>query len=83
MCPKGRNGILNLQKNKIMRTEILFKLKIKGTFDRTGFVADSSADELTLTKFADGTVMLKHGRTTLKDRFSGCKKITDILLNSI
>jgi hypothetical protein len=83
MCPKGRNGILNLQKNKIMRTEILFKLKIKGTFYRTGFVADSSADELTLTKFADGTVMLKHGRTTLKDRFSGCKKITDILLNSI
>jgi hypothetical protein len=66
-----------------MRTEILFKLKIKGTFDRTGFVADSSAAELTLTKFADGTVMLKHGRTTLKNRFSGCKKITDILLNSL
>jgi hypothetical protein len=66
-----------------MRTEILFKLKIRGTFHRTGFVADSSAAELTLTKFADGTVMLKHGRTTLKDRFSGCKKLTDMLLNSI
>ena len=66
-----------------MRTEILFKLKIRGTFHRTGFIADSSADELTLTKFADGTVMLKHGRKTLIDRFSGCKKLTDMILNSI
>jgi len=66
-----------------MRTEILFKLKIKGTFHRAGFIADGSADELTLTKFADGTLMLKHGRTTIKDRFSGCKKLTDMLLNSI
>jgi hypothetical protein len=66
-----------------MRTEILFKLKIKGTFDRTGFIADGSANEMTLTKFSDGTLMLKHGRTTLKDRFSGCKGLTDMILNSI
>ena len=66
-----------------MRTEILFKLKIRGTFHRAGFIADSSADELTLTKFTDDTVMLKHGRKTLIDRFSGCKKITNMVLNSI
>ena len=66
-----------------MRTEILFKLKIKGTFDRTGFTVGSSADELTLTKFEDGTLMLKHGRKTLIDRFSGCKELTDMVLNSI
>ena len=66
-----------------MRTEILFKLKIRGTFHRAGFIADSSADELTLTKFSDGTVMLKHGRKTLIDSFSSCKKITNMVLNSI
>lgn len=66
-----------------MRTEILFKLKIKGKFYRTGFIADGSADELTLTKFADGTLTLKHGRVILKDRFSSCKKSTDMILNSL
>lgn len=66
-----------------MRTEILFKLKIRGTFHRAGFIADNSACELTLTKFADGTLMLKHGRITLKDRFSGSKRLTNMILNSL
>ena len=66
-----------------MKTEILFKLKIKGTFNRTGFIADSSADEMTLTKFTDGTLMLKQGRTTINDRFSSSKKLTNMILNSL
>jgi hypothetical protein len=66
-----------------MKTEILFKLKIRGTFHRAGFIADSSADEMTLTKFTDGTLMLKQGRTTINHRFSGCKKLSNMVLNSI
>ena len=68
---------------KIMKTEILFKLKIKGVFNGNGFIINESGHEMTLTKFVDGTLMLKHGRITIKDRFSSSKRLTDMVLNSI
>lgn len=62
-----------------MRTEILFKLKIRGAFNGNGFIADESLKEMTLTKFIDGTLMLKQGRITIKDRFSSSKRLTDMI----
>lgn len=66
-----------------MSNKILFRLKIRGTFERAGFIANISGDIFTLTKFSDDTLMLKQGRTTINDRFSGSKKLTNLILNTL
>jgi len=66
-----------------MSTKILFKLKISGTFERAGFITNISGDIFTLTKFSDDTLMLKQGRTTINDRFSGSKKLSNLILKAL
>ena len=53
-----------------MTNEILFTLKIKGTFSRDGFTLSNSAPLLTINKFNDGTFSAKIGHKIVKDRFA-------------
>lgn len=52
-----------------MTNEIVFKVKIQGTFTREGFSASSTAQTMTITKFTDGTFVAKFGNKIFKDRF--------------
>ena len=56
-----------------MTNEILFTLKIKGTFSRDGFTLSNSAPLLTINKFNDGTFSAKIGHKIVKDRFASNK----------
>ena len=66
-----------------MQTEILFRAKIQGTFTREGFTASNSGSILTITKFTDGTFIMKFGRKVFKERFSTCKKLSNIISQHI
>lgn len=67
-----------------MRQETLFTLKVQGVFRAEGFIHDTNAPVSTITKFTDGTWVLKVGRITMKDRFSvGYKFIEQSLENAL
>lgn len=56
-----------------MTNEIVFTLKIKGTFTRSGFIINDLAPLLTVKKFNDGTFSAKLGHKIVKDRFNSNK----------
>lgn len=65
-----------------MRQETLFTLKVQGVFRAEGFIHDTTAPVSTITKFTDGTWVLKVGRMTIKDRFSVGYKFIEQSLES-
>jgi hypothetical protein len=56
-------------KSNKMTTQISFKVQLKGTFTREGFIASSTGKTMTITKFTDGTFVAKFGNKIFKDRF--------------
>ena len=58
-----------------MTNEIVFTLKIKGTFTRDGFIINDLAPLLTVKKFNDGTFLAKIGHKTVKDRYKSDKRL--------
>jgi len=64
------------------QTQILFKVKLQGFFTKDGFTQSNETKPMTITKFTDGTFMIKAGNETLKHRFSS-NKLLGTLLSSI
>ncbi len=65
------------------QTQILFRVKLQGFFTRDGFTFSNNVKPMTLTKFSDGTFMLKAGRKTLQHRFSSNTKLLKHAFESI
>ena len=62
-----------------MTNQVLFKVKIQGTFTREGFTASSTAKTMTITKFTDGTFVAKFGNKIFKERFRSDSFLTKLL----
>lgn len=64
------------------QTQILFKVKLQGCFTRDGFTPLKDVKPMTITKFTDGTFMVKAGRKTLIHRGNN-RKLESLLLGSL
>ena len=47
--------------------QVLFKIRIQGTFTRSGFQPTSTGEVLTITKFQDGTFIAKFGNSVFSN----------------
>jgi hypothetical protein len=63
------------------QTQILFRVKLQGFFTRDGFTLSNDIKPMTITKFTDGTFMIKAGHKTLKHRFSTNETLGKMLGN--
>jgi hypothetical protein len=66
-----------------MTNNILFQVKIQGTFTREGFTANDSVKPMTITKFADGSFVAKAGNKIIKNRFSTNKGFANLLSENL
>lgn len=66
-----------------MQNEVLFKLKVQGTFTREGFIPCKDAKVITITKFVDGTYVAKSGNKVIIDRYKRSVLIEKYISNFI